>query len=139
MYAVTNPSAPGVGGFPRATPYFIFPCENSVRHVTPCICNKQPSSCCEKVMKPGANVPDVWLDGGDGWVTSYFTDVQPYDVFTMKPGVHRCQFPNCSYAVQNTDCLKCCNGAFYTARTVVPEMIEHVKTVHGVKPPAKRP
>jgi len=123
----------GVGGFPRAKPYFKWPAENSIR-------NPRPNCCCD--YSTGPNIPAHWYDGGDGWVTNYFTDVESFSWDQKKSGRHRCQVPTgngsqCDFTVENTSCcdLPC---LWLPSSAAPPLMANHLQTFHGINPPPTR-
>lgn len=117
----------GVGGLPRARPYFGLDAEDGIRH---------KALCCGT--PPGPKVPYHWLEAGLGWVTKYFTDVVSLDRENKQLGRYRCQMPQpngqpCSYEI--ADEQACCTfGPCWNVKTNVPfAMMAHVGQ-HGIMP-----
>eukprot|EP00759_Apiculatamorpha_spiralis_P054088 PhF_6_TR6820/c0_g1_i1/m.9810 len=132
--ARTSPIQIGVGGQPRARPFFFGSGENEIRHPTYLCANPL---CCPLLYQPGPNIPDHWLDGGQGWVTRYFTDIEPFSWENKKNGKHRCQVPGCQYQIENDGC---CNDSMCWCpyATAASKMQEHATTAHGAQPPPVR-
>jgi Cys-rich protein (TIGR01571 family) len=131
----STPNPPlGVGGLPRARPYFLGDAENGIRHPGPC-------HCC--AYAPGPNVPEHWYDGGMGWVSRYFTDVEPFDWNAKSNGKHVCQVPvangkgTCQHPIQNDGC---CDKTFCwcPCAKAPPAMRDHLQSAHGIVPPPLR-
>lgn len=110
----------GVGGLPRALPYFRSDAEDLIRH--------QPLCC---GAPPGPRIPLHWLDAGLGWVTKYFTDVVPYDRANRIPGRFRCQVRradggHCTFEIEDEPSC-CAFGPCWMARGNAPFlMLSHV-------------
>lgn len=131
-------------GIPRARPLFggilgskwLSP-ENDIRGTGP----MQPGVCCLD-FRPGPNIPAHWWDAGDGWVTSYFTDIVPYDKEAKQKGKFRCVVPNqngqmCNFEVENTEC--CAGNCCWTPGAVAPGLMkQHLISAHGLVEPGKR-
>lgn len=136
VYAQTPVMPLGMGGLPRANIHFASTCwgqaETNIR---------TPGYLCF-TWAPGPNIPQHWYDGGDGWVTRFFTDVEPFSAEAKKNGIHACQVPNamgqqCRFSVTNTGF---CDGTpCWCSGTPAPLMAAHLTSAHGIFPPMKRP
>jgi len=129
IIATTPPVVLGVGGLPRASPHFKWPFDDCIRHPRPI--------CCMDCIKPGPNIPEHWYDGGDGWVTKYFTDVQPFSWVNKSKGTYKCQVAGCNFNVENDE--KCVGTpCWLPGSAAVTTMIEHASAAHGQQAPPKR-
>jgi hypothetical protein len=89
----------------------------------------------------GAAVPAHWYDGGDGWVTKYFTDVEPFDYKRKVAGTHRCTLPGhdgrqCEFAATGEEC--CCACCWMSKGRAPAKMRAHLAASHGIAEPPKR-
>ena len=120
---------PYFGGLARAG---IRP-ENFIRNTVP--------SCCGDLRPPtGNDVPAHWHDGGHGWVTRHFVDIEAFDWEQKRPGVHRCALANgqgnqCEFIAEGEESSCCC----WRPRGRAPRKMEaHLKQVHGMQEPPRR-
>lgn len=94
-----------------------------------------------KCLTPGPNIPEHWYDGGDGWVTRYFTDVTPFSYENKTKGTFKCQVLNgashCNFPIENDE--KCSGTPCWSPGTAaVAKMQEHLLAVHNITEPPKR-
>ena len=124
---LTGPGV-GVGGLPMSRPYFHRHAEDTIRHGRHFLCCDYP---------PGPNVPPHWFDGGNGWVTRYFTDVAPFDIMQRLNGRYRCQVGGCNYEVDGTGCCEgnCC---WFPTGGAIVAMAHHLQHSHNIAPPPLR-
>lgn len=132
-----TPNPPlGCSGLPRANPSFFHRAETNIR---------RPYFGCYR-WAPGPNIPDHWFDGADGWVTKFYTDIEPFDLELRRNGRHRCQVTiqgpdgmprHCNHEVANDGC---CNDSICWCPFAKgpPLMTAHLATAHGLQPPLKR-
>jgi Cys-rich protein (TIGR01571 family) len=135
---VTPGSAPGTAEAilmvpeVRARPLFPgganSPSNNIRGYFEPCCCGMRPGA--------GPNVPPHWYDGGKGWTTRHFIDIEPFDMAQQNPGIHRCKY--CAFEARGKE--GCCGkGACWCPIGSAPgEMESHLVGIHGVVPPMKR-
>ena len=76
---------------------------------------------------------DLRRASGDGWVTQFFSDLEPYDAAKEHPGVHRCEIPMadgrpCTFVVSGGESFRC---GWQGAGEAPSQMIEHVTTAHA--------
>ena len=116
----------------RARPFFRGgdhnPANNIRGYYEPCCCGMRPGA--------GPNVPPHWLDGGEGWTTRHFVDIEPFSFERQTPGVHRCKY--CSYEARGSE--GCCGkGACWCpCPSAPPAMARHLVDAHQIMPPPKR-
>lgn len=101
---------------------------NAIRgYYEPCCCGMRPGT--------GPNVPPHWYDGGKGWVTAHFFDLEPFDFNAQNPGRHQCKY--CGYIADGEEC--CGKGACWCPLARAPWQMEaHLATSHGIAPPPRR-
>jgi hypothetical protein len=77
-------------------------------------------------------VPRYWLESGTGWVTQFFSDLEPFDAAKEQPGVHRCEVPQgngvpCSFVVTGGESA----WSTWEPKALAPEaMLEHLLQAH---------
>lgn len=109
--------------------------ENKIRgYYEPACCGWEPGT--------GPNVPAHWLDGGHGWVTAHFRDVEPFSFENRTAGRHQCAMPSrnggqCNFEVQGNECCSC--ACCWCPHGNAPrEMEHHLNRDHGISAPEKR-
>uniref|UniRef100_A0A6U4SD85 Uncharacterized protein n=1 Tax=Neobodo designis TaxID=312471 RepID=A0A6U4SD85_NEODS len=116
----------------RARPFFSggehSPANNIRGYFEPCCCGMRPGT--------GPNVPPHWYDGGHGWTTKHFTDIEPFSFQNQTPGAHRCKY--CSFVAEGRE--GCCGkGACWCPIASAPPAMErHLIDAHGIQPPPRR-
>lgn len=136
-YAMTPLTSIGAGGLPRANPFFWDDAETNIRRPG-CI------RCCSGYLckwPVGPNIPDHWYDGGFGWVTRFFTDVQGFSPEQKVNGIHACQVPlqngqQCGFQVAPQPLCGCC--PCFCPTSPVNDMAFHLITTHNINAPPRR-
>jgi len=132
---LTNPGVmPGnpLQVVPRARPLFrggTHAAQNGIRgYYDECCCGMRPGT--------GPNVPPHWLDGGHGWATAHFFDVEPFDFNLQTPGRHQCKY--CNFVADGEE--GCCGkGACWCPLGLAPfKMVDHLAANHGLVAPPMR-
>jgi len=141
--AVTPAPCLGVGNRPRASPLFHSKAEDGIRRMSPACGACAPTACNCFNYGPGPNIPEHWYDGGMGWVTRYFQDVEPFSYQAGKNGRFRCQVPVsehgklCDHEIENGGC--CNDGMCWCPYASAPmDMQNHLITAHRIMPPPSR-
>lgn len=85
--------------------------------------------------------PPWWYDGGMGWSTTYFMDLESFDASAQHPGVHRCLVPSssgrpCKFVVTGGEAFVC--GRWFPLAKAPKLMARHLVEGHDLHPPPKR-
>jgi hypothetical protein len=87
----------------------------------------------EGPQRPERRVPERWLQGGLGWDTGFFSDLESFNAERQQPGVHRCEVPlpdgrPCAFVVSGGEWRFL--GRWYPQAQAPAAMAEHLLDVH---------